>query len=237
MKQTFWTEKKFSFLTLKQQHRKAADLLQAIQEPEHLALYRKVESWLSLPPLDMQSKEEISHRFHHHTEQAHLSYAEHNLFVETQDKISSVQYLPIAIYLDHLRSAFNVGSIIRTTEAFRLGSLYFCPKSPYVDNAKVQKTSMRTHSSVPSFQEVSLSTLPRPIIGLETAPHAPTIHEFVFPPSFTLVLGNEEYGLSKETLSLVDSLIQIPLCGSKNSLNVASAYAIAAAAIRKQFSK
>lgn len=49
-----------------------------------------------------------------------------------------------------------------------------------------------------------------------------------------LLLGNEEYGLSDTSLKLADHTLQIPLPGSKNFLNVASAFAIAAAVIRQK---
>ena len=48
------------------------------------------------------------------------------------------------------------------------------------------------------------------------------------------MLGNEEYGLTEEALSLSDKVVQIPLFGFKHSLNVASAFAIAAGVISHQ---
>ena len=93
---------------------------------------------------------------------------------------------------------------------------------------------MGTSTEVPTTKNASLKNLPRPLIALETAPLAPSIYDFSFPPTFTLLLGNEEYGLSRESLDQADQLVQIPLQGSKNSLNVACAYAIVAAEIRRQ---
>jgi tRNA G18 (ribose-2'-O)-methylase SpoU len=90
---------------------------------------------------------------------------------------------------------------------------------------------------VPCHPHARLIDLPRPIIALETSDEAAPIDGFDFPPSFSLVLGNEEYGVSDEALTLAESLVEIPLLGTKNSLNVACAFAIAAAAIRKRFAK
>jgi tRNA G18 (ribose-2'-O)-methylase SpoU len=83
---------------------------------------------------------------------------------------------------------------------------------------------------------VSLSQLPHPVIALDTSDEAVSLNDFLFPAAFTLVLGNEEYGISDEALRLSDILVEIPLLGVKNSLNVACAFAIAAAQIRRQFS-
>jgi tRNA G18 (ribose-2'-O)-methylase SpoU len=142
--------------------------------------------------------------------------------------------LKTSIYLDNIRSAHNVGSIIRTTEAFSLGTLHFSDKTPYIDNKQVKDTAMGTQGWVECRSNMLLKDLPRPIIILETAHNAIPIHDFIFPDQFTLVVGNEEYGCSDESIQLADIALEIPLVGKKNSLNVANAFAIAAYEIRKQ---
>ncbi|MCE2983540.1 MAG: TrmH family RNA methyltransferase, partial [Parachlamydia sp.] len=87
---------------------------------------------------------------------------------------------------------------------------------------------------VSCFKEIPLSQLKKPIIALETATGAHNLYDFSFPSSFTLVVGNEEYGCSDETLHLADEWVEIPLRGRKNSLNVANAFAIAAGEIARQ---
>ncbi|MEN9343946.1 MAG: hypothetical protein RLZZ453_733 [Chlamydiota bacterium] len=237
-----WTEGEFLKLSERFQHKICAQLLHKFHTdalPHDLVLYRKTESWLNLPPLDISSFPLLADRYHYHLKKAHLDLKEYNLLTDPIHKVdtpSSTPYLPLCIYLDKLRSAFNVGSILRTTEAFRLGSLYFSPETPFIDNPKVQKTSMWTYDKVPAFQQ-PCNTLPRPWIALETVPSAPSLFTFCFPPVFTLFLGNEEYGLSKERIDECDATVQIPLYGFKNSLNVASAYAIAAAVISDQLRK
>ncbi|MGE0670464.1 MAG: TrmH family RNA methyltransferase [Parachlamydiales bacterium] len=232
-----FTKLKFMTLSLPQQHKKAAEALRTyidFPSDETLRSYLTIAEWLDLvlppdPPFSY-----LSDRYHWHLAQAGRCHQEHHFLIQKQDTVSTAPSLPIAIYLHQLRSAFNVGSIIRTTEAFRLGSLYFSSATPFTDNPKVQKASMGAWESVSCYQVTDLETFPRPWIALETAVNAPTVHEVVFPDSFTLLLGNEEYGLPDELLAQVDACIQIPLVGSKNSLNVASAYAIAAAAIAHQ---
>ncbi|VHO04238.1 tRNA (guanosine(18)-2'-O)-methyltransferase [Candidatus Rhabdochlamydia sp. T3358] len=127
-----------------------------------------------------------------------------------------------------------MGSIIRTVEAFLLGPICFAKQIPYIDNLKVQKTSMFTFDKVTCHQNRPLEQLPKPLIALETIPNAPSLFDFTFPKEFTLLLGNEEYGLSDQALSMADQAVQIPLYGFKQSLNVASAFAIVAAVISNQ---
>jgi tRNA G18 (ribose-2'-O)-methylase SpoU len=85
---------------------------------------------------------------------------------------------------------------------------------------------------VPVYRSVPLAALPRPLIVLDTSDEAIPLGEFLFPSEFTLILGNEEYGVSDEALQIADYLVEIPLVGVKNSLNVACAFAIAADKIR-----
>jgi len=237
------TEGEFLRFSERYRHKKAAQLLQAYQEnrEEHLLTqYRRIEGWMGFAPLDPTDFSAFSDRYHHHLTKAGLSWKEHHLlsspFLRT-DQASTAPFLPVAIYLDNLRSAFNVGSILRTVEAFRLGKVYFSQTTPFIDNPKVQKTSMFTYDKVPCIQVTDLLELPRPLIALETDPEAPSLFDFAFPPAFTLLLGNEEYGLSKEALAQRDHLLQIPLFGFKNSLNVASAFAIAAGVVSHQLRK
>ncbi|MBP9841544.1 MAG: TrmH family RNA methyltransferase [Simkaniaceae bacterium] len=190
---------------------------------------------LGFPPLS-EDPEERSSRYHMHLREAQRSVKEHHLLVTTRDRLSHEPFLPLYIYLDHLRSAHNVGSIIRTTEALRLGTVVFSNQTPNLTNKKVRDTAMGAHENLPT-KECPLIDLPRPFIGLETVQGAHSIYDFPFPKSFTLIVGNEEFGISKEVLAECDHLVTIPLVGCKNSLNVACAYAIAAGMIRHLLSE
>jgi len=167
---------------------------------------------------------------------AGLSLKEHHLLptLRTGEHQAKLDFPNVAIYLDHVRSPYNVGSILRTVEALRIGKVYFSEKTPFIDNEKVNRTALGSAELVPCFQNVDLSDLPRPLIALDTGNAAIPVAEFEFPASFTLVLGNEEYGISNEVLKEVDFIVEIPLFGAKNSINIACAFAIAAAKIRNQ---
>lgn len=234
------TEGEFLRLSVRYRHKKAARILRAFQEDRDarsLTIYRRLEKWMELPHLQESDFPGLSDRYHLHLAAAEISWKEHNLLsspISQIDRPSSMPWLPVTIYLDNLRSAFNVGSILRTVEAFRLGKVCFSKNTPFIDNLKVQKTSMDAFDKVPCVQNAQISDLPHPLIALETDPQAPSVFDFAFPESFTLMLGNEEYGLSEEALSLKSAIVRIPLYGFKNSLNVASAFAIAAGVISHQ---
>lgn len=231
-----FTKRKFLQLDGKQRHKKCAELLRRHYEEKSVDFseYNALLSWLNFNPYVHTDFKALADRYHWHLQLAGQSLKEHNLLpsLRTGDSVPKLDFPNIAIYLDHVRSAYNVGSILRTVEALRIGKVYFSEKTPFIDNEKVHRTAMGAATLVPCFQNVPLSSLPRPIIALDTSDAALSVAEFSFPKSFTLVLGNEEYGISNESLSQVDQIIEIPLFGAKNSLNVACAFAIAAAQIR-----
>jgi tRNA G18 (ribose-2'-O)-methylase SpoU len=232
-----FTEKKFKSLTIRSQHKHASELIKAIflGDLEEIPSYQALEKWLCLPPINPANKEELSNRYHLHLENAGLCKKEHGLLhVRHQDTKSITPFLPIHILLCSFRSAFNVGSILRTTEAFRLGTVHFFGHTATPENPKVQKASMGTHDLVPCNTKPNLDSLPRPWIALETASPSTPLSAFSFPETFTLILGNEEFGVPQEILKKCDVILEIPLQGNKNSLNVASAFAITAAYIRDQ---
>lgn len=198
--------------------------------------YQDIETWLNLRSIT-PSFEEISKRYHYHLSEAEKDCdTDHILpFSKHFDSPSGAPFLPIDIYLEDLRSLHNIGSIIRTTEAFRLGSLHFS-KTFDLNHPKVKKTSMGCESLVSCKKIESFDELKKPFIGIEICENSSNIFDFTFPSEFSLILGNEEYGLRKQTLNKCDYILHIPLYGQKNSLNVANAFTAVAAIIRQQLS-
>lgn len=199
-----------------------------------LPSYQKACLWMGLEKVK-ETPEAVSNRFHKHLKGCSRSVKEHNLLprVRKGDLPSGEAPWPITIFLDNLRSAHNVGSILRTTEALRLGSIVLSEDTPGPEEKPVRDTSMGTHEWV-SCKRAPLESLPRPLIVLETSPDATPLCEFTFPESFTLVIGNEEFGVSEALLAEADAIVEIPLRGRKNSLNVACAFSMAAEEIYRQ---
>lgn len=230
-----FTKRKFLQLDFKQRHKKCAELLRRHYEEGFVDFteYNTLLSWIKCLPYAYTDRKSLADRYHWHLQMAGLSLKEHNLLpsLRTGDREAKLPFPDVAIYLDKVRSAYNVGSILRTVEALRIGKVYFSEKTPFIDNEKVSRTAMGAASIVPCFQNVALKDLPRPIIALDTSDAAIPVQEFVFPKTFTLILGNEEYGISNEALLEADAIVEIPLFGAKNSINIACAFAIAAAQI------
>jgi len=245
MSKITFTKKKFLKLEEKQKHKKCYEFLRLIYEKHLLKQYVKhllkdynqLCLWLNIDTFSSQDLKKIADRYHFHLNKAQISLKEHNLLPSLRTIDGNNKQLPFlqnAIYLDGLRSAYNVGNIIRTTEALRIGSICFDEKTPFIDNEKVQKTSMGAYQLTNCFKKYKIEGLPKPFIGLDTSKDAISIYDFIFPKNFTLILGNEEYGICDELLKNLDYLIEIPMLGFKNSINVSAAYAICANEIRRQ---
>ena len=237
-----FTKQKFLRLCKKEQHKKCAQLMREIyltyleKKPiETLVdIYQELINWMGLHnPLKI-SLQTFSNLYHIHLEKASLSLKEHNFLPDIRrwDKTPQKEFGHCHLYLDNLRSAYNVGNILRTVEALRLGPVYFGGNTPTTENPKVRKTSMGSWELVSCIKSGDILHLPKPLIILETIDKTAAVSHFAYPQVFTLVLGNEEYGVSDAILREGDLFIQIPLFGKKNSLNAASAFAICAHYIR-----
>lgn len=139
----------------------------------------------------------------------------------------------IYVVLDRIRSAFNVGSIIRSCDGFAAAEILFCGYTPLPTHPKVKKTSLGAEEVIQwrHFDELSnalayLREKSIKIYALETIPTAPKLGEFVLTKPLAVVVGHECDGLSEESIKMCDQAVQIPMLGRKNSLNVATALSI-----------
>jgi 23S rRNA (guanosine2251-2'-O)-methyltransferase len=140
---------------------------------------------------------------------------------------------PIHIVLDNLRSAFNVGSIFRLADAARATEVVTCGYTAHPPHHKLEQTSLGTDRSVPSrhCNETaeairSLKAAGVRVLGVETAEGAVPYQRYDCPFPVALVFGNEALGLSPALLAECDGVIEIPVAGFKNSVNVATACGI-----------
>ncbi len=150
--------------------------------------------------------------------------------------------LPLCFVLDHLRSAFNVGSLFRTAECMGVNHIYLVGYTPTPEDSGVQKTAMGTHEMVPwsshnHLDEVLclLKASGVSIAGLETAEGSTTLFDFAAPSSLALLVGNERFGLTPETLQRVDHVVEVPMRGRKNSLNVVNSVSMVTCEVVRQW--
>lgn len=232
-----------------QRHKKCAEILRSAIESDPITAeallthYGQLCQWMLFNSLLSHELEALADRYHAHLELAgqnlkedrllhlHSPSFRHNL---PDQETREVEKRQVTLFLDSLRTAHNIGSIIRSAECFGLGNVVLSPKMVGLASTQVKRAAMGCENWIPVLENLTLDECPRPWIALETNPDAKPIYDFAFPDSFTLVVGNEEYGISESTLNRCDECLRIPLYGKKNSLNVAAALAVAAYEIRRQ---
>ena len=136
---------------------------------------------------------------------------------------------PIAVYLDDLRSPFNVGAVFRAAEAFGVSEIIVSPATPTPDHVRARRSAMGTDAvvswRVASFADAAATYAP--VVALESG--GTEIGEFHFPARGIVVLGSEELGVSSAALARADRdgcRVTIPMAGAKRSLNVSVAAGI-----------
>lgn len=137
--------------------------------------------------------------------------------------------------LDNLRSAQNVGSIIRTCEGLGIKEIYICGITPDEDNPKVLKTSLGAENEITfkhfrttleAVKELKKSGIET--IALEITDQAWELGDIQPKGEFALIVGNEVSGVSPEILKESNYCAKILMQGKKESLNVSVAFGIAA---------
>ena len=139
---------------------------------------------------------------------------------------SARRTLPLAVYLEELRSPFNVGAIFRTAEAFGVERMLLSPRTASPLHPRASR-SARGATEVLPWEVAPLEALAGRggIVALEL--QGTPLGEFTFPARGVLLVGSEELGLSPEALALADAgRVSIPMAGAKRSLNVAVACGI-----------
>lgn len=184
---------------------------------------------------DIRKKFESTH-FLYHSIKEYFGYPDpEGKFVGTTGDRYNGKYLKnsLVVVLENIRSAFNTGSIIRSCECFGVGKLILAGITPGVENPKVLKTAKGTedHVTIERTRELTetisdLKSRGYIIAGAETGKGSIGITDFIMPEKTAFVFGNEEIGITSDTLKLCDYIVSIKMAGMKNSLNVASAASV-----------
>ncbi len=137
------------------------------------------------------------------------------------------------IILEDIRSAYNVGAIFRTADAAGVAKIFLVGYTPApIDRfgrsqTQIKKTSLGASETM---QWEQMSTTKEVIerlhesgvivVAVELAPGSIQINKFKEPKRVAYIVGNEVNGVSKEALELADIIVELPMLGQKESLNV-----------------
>lgn len=148
----------------------------------------------------------------------------------------------LVVLVDNVRSAWNVGSILRSADGFGFSHAYLCGITPTPEQEAVQKTSLGAEEFVTWSHHKDATRLVKglrlegwKIVGLEEDKRAVSLTGFSASTAqepTVLIIGNEVTGVDPGLLKLCDEILYIPMRGRKRSFNVAVAFGVAAYALR-----
>jgi 23S rRNA (guanosine2251-2'-O)-methyltransferase len=150
-------------------------------------------------------------------------------------------FMRLAVILDNVRSVHNVGSIFRTADAAGAEKIYCCGITPSpLDRfggvrADFAKVALGAERSVAWEKSVDIAAVIEQlkadgwrIFAIEQAKNSVAYYEAPVTEKIALILGAEVDGVSPEVLALADAILEIPMRGKKESLNVGVAFGIVA---------
>ena len=135
----------------------------------------------------------------------------------------------ITIVLDNVRSALNVGSVFRTSDAFLIENIILCGITATPPNKEIRKAALGSTNSV-NWKYIKNTTdavkqLIKEgyyVVGIEQADKSTKLNEFELPKKpIAIILGNEVNGVDQQAIDLCNEVIEIPQFGTKHSLNIA----------------
>ncbi len=146
----------------------------------------------------------------------------------------------VALILHNLRSVYNTASIFRTSDAAAVDKIYLVGTTPTpIDRFKRKrkdfaKVALGAEETVPweywdNIKELieQLKKDGYEIIALEQDKNSVDYKTIKAQKNIAIMVGNEPDGIDKQTLGLADKIIEIPMLGKKESLNVSVALGIA----------
>lgn len=147
-----------------------------------------------------------------------------------------MEKLPLLLLCDNVRSMQNVGSMLRTADAFLLSGVVMCGITGCPPHPEISKTALGAEKSVKWRHADNAAEECRrlraegwKICVLEQTHGSVPLNEFRPLPGekYVIVAGNEVQGVDQEIVDMSDVALEIPQCGVKHSLNVSVSAAIA----------
>ena len=161
-----------------------------------------------------------------------LSYRK--LKITEMNRISVQQFheiekIPLVVVLDHVRSLYNVGSVFRTSDAFRVNEVVLCGITATPPHTEIHKTALGAEDSVRwKYFKNTLEAIDElkkegyDIYSIEQAHGSTKLQTFepLHGKKYAVVLGNEVKGVHQEVVDASDGCLEIPQFGTKHSMNV-----------------
>lgn len=153
---------------------------------------------------------------------------------DVQEQLHHMKRNPIYFILENIYDTYNVGGLFRLADGLAIEKMYLCGEMEIPPHHKIQKASIGTYKVVPWEYKTSAKEAIEDIrkihgtaeesgvqiVAIEQDETSVPYTEIEYTSPVALVLGNETYGVLPETLSVVDTIAEIPMWGINKSLNV-----------------
>lgn len=147
----------------------------------------------------------------------------------TVDEFKSSDKMPLTVVLDDVRSLYNVGSVLRSCDAFRVEQVVLCGITAAPPHPEIHKTALGAEDSVnwrhadSALEAVKeLQRQGVTVMAVEQCEGSTMLNTFVPERGrrYAVVLGNEVKGVRQDVVDACDGCLEIPQFGTKHSLNV-----------------
>lgn len=147
----------------------------------------------------------------------------------TIEEFREAEKLPLVVVLDDVRSMHNVGSVLRTADAFRVEAVCLCGITSTPPSAEIHKTALGAEDSVTwHYYHTALEAVRElqangyTVYSVEQVEHSTKLQRFQAETGkhYAIVLGNEVKGVHQEVVDASDDCLEIPQLGTKHSMNV-----------------
>ena len=150
----------------------------------------------------------------------------------TVEEFQQAEKLPVVVVLDNVRSLYNIGSVFRTADAFRIKEIILCGITATPPHVEIHKTALGAENSVKwryfndTLEAVAqLKKENYEIWAVEQVENSQSLQNFNFSKDkkYAVILGHEVKGVQQEVVNECKGAIEIPQFGTKHSLNVSVA--------------
>jgi tRNA G18 (ribose-2'-O)-methylase SpoU len=145
------------------------------------------------------------------------------------EEFKEADKLPLIVVLDDVRSMYNIGSVFRTCDAFRVESLYLCGICQTPPSTEIHKTALGAEDSINwKYFKTALEAVDElkkeeyTVLSVEQVEHSTKLQTFtpLSDKKYAVILGNEVKGVHQEVVDASDGCLEIPQLGTKHSMNV-----------------
>ncbi len=145
------------------------------------------------------------------------------------EEFKKAEKLPLVVVLDNIRSLHNIGSVFRTSDAFRVECIYLCGITAVPPHPEMHKTALGAEFTVDwKYVDNAVEAVDNlkkdgyTVYSVEQAERSIMLENIKLDPNrkYAVVLGNEVKGVQQEVIDHSDGCIEIPQYGTKHSLNV-----------------